>query len=83
MKKNNGVKHFIDPGQIVYGFGQGINSKYRVSPRIVFISNKVQVGFETEYTSAAHGNDFDKNWKPVRTTDVVNLRFLMSVGFFF
>ena len=56
---NMGTKETMsDPGNPVYGLGTNIASLLRVSPRVIFISNKTKFALELEYTTAAYGSDF-------------------------
>ena len=82
--KNNGTKDAMsDASNPVYGLGTNIESLFRVSPRVVFISNKTKIAFELEYTSAAYGSDYDENYVPDETTSVSNVRALLSAIYSF
>ncbi len=67
----------------VYGLATNIESLFRVSPRIIFISNKFRFACEVEYTSAAYGSDYDVNYIPANTTRVSNTRLLLSTIYSF
>ncbi|MEX0982645.1 MAG: hypothetical protein WD577_03065 [Bacteroidales bacterium] len=81
---NKGTKETMsNPGNPVYGLGTNIASLWRVSPRLIFISNKTKIALELEYTTAAYGSDYDVNYIPQTLTPVSNLRGLMSVIYSF
>ena len=72
----------VDPvvGQY-YGRGHDIKYLYRVAPHLSFISGKVQLSTELEYTVAAYGTP--DNMGIVRNSEPVgNLRLLFT-GFYF
>lgn len=82
--KNLGTKEEMSSAtNSVYGLGTNIESLLRVSPRIVFISNKTKLACELEYTSAAYGSNFNTYYKPANTTSTSNLRLLMSAIYAF
>ncbi len=82
--KNLGTKEEMsDITNPVYGLGHNIESLYRISPRIMFLSNKTKIGCELEYTSAAYGSDYDVNYVPGSTTQVGNARILLSAIYSF
>lgn len=84
--KNLGTKDAMsDPSNTIFGFGQGIQSLIRVSPRVIFNINKVRLALELEYTSASYANEnsLDVNYTSSSTTTVANLRTLFSVFYFF
>ena len=84
LLKNLGTKHEMsDPGNDVYGFGPNISSMARVSPRIIFNSEKTRIAFEIEYTRAAYGSGYNEFYKPDNTVAVANLRGLIAVYYFF
>ena len=57
--KNLGTKEAMSTASnTVYGLATNIESLLRVSPRIIFISNKFKLATEIEYTSAASNNSF-------------------------
>jgi len=64
----------------IYSRGTNIESMFRVSPRVVFIREKLQVAFECEYTNALYGKQ-NGNGKGVPTNlkTVENTRFLFSM----
>lgn len=81
---NMGTKEAMSsPGNPVYGLGTNIAALWRVSPRVIFISNKTKFALEMEYTAAAYGSDYDVNYLPETITPVANLRGLMSVIYSF
>ncbi|MEX2369782.1 MAG: hypothetical protein WD578_02160 [Bacteroidales bacterium] len=78
--KNLGTKDpMSDPGNQVYGLATNISSLYRISPRVIFTSNKTKLAVEIEYTAAAYGSDYDVNYIPQTVVPVANVRGLMSV----
>ncbi len=81
---NMGTKEPLSSaGNAVYGHGTNIASLWRVSPRLIFISNKTKIALELEYTTAAYGSDYDVNYIPGTLTPVSNTRGLMSVIYSF
>ena len=81
--KNLGTKDAMAPGGDIYGLGTDIDNLLRVSPRVIFNSNKTRIAFEAEYTRAAYGNNFDELYQPESTTAVSNLRGLIAIYYFF
>ncbi|MCF8380275.1 MAG: hypothetical protein K9H49_11895 [Bacteroidales bacterium] len=82
--KNMGTKEEMSAQtNNVYGLATNIESLFRISPRIMLISNKTKLACEVEYTSAAYGSAYDVNYIPANTTTVSNLRLLMSVIYSF
>jgi hypothetical protein len=82
--KNLGTKEEMSNStNSVYGLATNIESLYRVSPRIVFISNKTKLACEVEYTSAAYGNNYDSFYIPATTASTSNLRLLFSAIYAF
>ncbi len=82
--KNNGTKEAMShPSNEVYGFGTNIESLIRISPRVSFVSNKLKLAAEIEYTSAAYGSDYDVNYVPASTNTVSNTRLLLSTIYSF
>ncbi len=82
--KNLGTKvPMSDTSYPVYGLATNIASLFRISPRIIFISNKTKIGCEIEYTSTAFGSNFDENYLPASTTNVANTRLLLSAIYSF
>ena len=72
-----------DASYPVYGLATSIESLYRVSPRVMLISNKTKIACEIEYTSAAYGSNYDVNYIPANTNSVANFRLLMSMIYSF
>ena len=71
-------------GQISrYSRGSTIASLYRISPRIVFNSNKTRFALEFERTGAAYGKSFDNKGVPQDTKMVANNRILLGAFYFF
>jgi hypothetical protein len=82
--KNLGTKEAMSgTGNEIYGLGTNIGSLVRVSPRVIFISNKMKFACEVEYTSAAYGSNHDVNYVPGTTTTVANTRVLLSTIYSF
>jgi len=82
--KNMGTKEEMsDPTNNVYGLATNIETLFRISPRVMLISNKTKLACEVEYTSAAYGSGYDVNYIPANTTTVSNIRLLMSVIYSF
>jgi hypothetical protein len=65
-----------------YSRGHDIAYLYRVAPSVSWISNSVQVSFEPEYTVAAYGTP-DKNGIVRNTSEVSNLRLLLTLFYYF
>ena len=87
--KNLGTKESINDKR-VYGLITNLESIYRISPRIVIKSGKIQAAGEVEYSYANFGKtdssgnpELDSNGVPSGITGVSNLRFLMAVYYFF
>lgn len=86
--QNLGAGEEIIPGTIAGG-GRGVNNIHyilRVSPRVVFISNKTKIAAEVEYTGAAFAEnpgDFDENGKITNSEYYANTRVLLSILYAF
>jgi hypothetical protein len=65
-----------------YSRGADIAYMYRVAPSISWVSNKVQISFEPEYTAAAYGKP-DLKGVVQETHEVANLRLLLTFFYFF
>ncbi len=64
----------------IYARGANIDFVYRIAPRITFISEKVNIAIEPEYTTALYGTqNADKKGNVQETTDVSNIRLLFSM----
>jgi len=86
MLMNMGTKEAMsDVTNSVYGLGTNIKTLVRVSPRIIFNSGKFRAAMELEYTAASYGDSgsYDVNYVPASTTDVSNIRVLLSTYYFF
>ncbi len=81
--KNLGTKEEMLAGGDIYGLGTDIDALIRVSPRVVFNSNKTRIALEMEYTQAAYGNNFDVSYIPETTSTVSNIRGLVAIYYFF
>ena len=89
--KNLGTKDALSDESLsdlessIYGFGRGIESLLRISPRVIYNINKIRLALELEYTSASYGDkdSYDVNYISSSTTTVANLRTLFSVYYLF
>jgi hypothetical protein len=82
--KNMGSADIIATN-LYYARGSNIDNVYRVSPRLVFISGKLNISLESEYTSATYGT-VRSNGNGKVTEDlnsVENLRGLLAFTFKF
>jgi hypothetical protein len=63
-----------------YARGANIDYVYRISPRVVFVSGKLNVGFESEFTQAMYGiaNSNNKGKAEKGQVAVKNLRANLS-----
>jgi len=59
-----------------------IDYMYRVAPSVTWVSNKVWICFEPEYTVAAFGKPNEKGLVQ-NTTEVANTRLLLTLFYFF
>lgn len=67
----------------IYGLGTNIENLYRVSPRISYKVNNVKFAFETEYTSATYGSEFNSKAVPTNLKEVSNIRLLFAAYYTF
>ncbi|MGK7394367.1 MAG: hypothetical protein ACNS62_07330 [Candidatus Cyclobacteriaceae bacterium M3_2C_046] len=83
--QNLGSQQDIENASSLGQFSRGANIShvYRLSPRLVYKNQNLQVGTELEYTTAAYGNAFNEQGIPLETKDVTNLRILVSVAYFY
>jgi hypothetical protein len=65
-----------------YSRGADIAYLYRVAPSVSWVSNKVQISFEPEYTAAAYGTP-DSKGRVQEAKEVANLRLLLTFFYFF
>lgn len=65
-----------------YSRGADIAYVYRVAPSVSWVSNKVQISFEPEYTAAAYGTP-DNKGIVMNAQEVANLRLLLTFFYFF
>lgn len=63
--------------------GHDISYVYRLSPRMVYRNQNLQIGSELEYTTAAYGTAISTKLKPLNPETVSNLRVLVSVSYFY
>ncbi len=77
---NLGASHEVTGAY--YGRGADIAYLYRVAPSISFISGKVQLSTELEYTAAAYGTP-DIKGRVRDYTETANLRLLFTAFYFF
>lgn len=73
---NMGTKDKIIANPI--GRGNNIDFVYRVAPRVVFISGKLNIAVEAEYTTVNYGKTITNKAMVVDQTQVSNLRGLLS-----
>ncbi len=78
--KNFGTSH--QNNGTYYSRGHNIAYLYRVAPSVSFISNKIQISTELEYTSAAYGQP-DNFGKVINNSETANLRALLTFFYFF
>jgi hypothetical protein len=63
----------------IYARGSNIDYIYRLAPRIVFISGKLNIALEGEYTTAMYGTaNGDKKGGVTDTKSVTNTRLLLA-----
>lgn len=75
------MNNISDP---VFGLGTNIATMFRVSPRVIFNSGKSRIAGEIEYSSVDFGDgSFSEKAIPQNTTNVVNIRFLIAMYYFF
>jgi len=76
--KNLGSKDIVD-GKI-YARGANIDYVYRIAPRVVFISGKLSIALEGEYTFAMYGKNLNANDKSEISNRVAtdNIRTLLA-----
>lgn len=87
--KNMGTSDPI--GGAVYARGTDIDYVYRIAPRFIYNSEKVQIAPEIEYTVAAYATtnsetkkmNRDEKGKITGSNEVANFRFLVGVYYFF
>jgi len=63
--------------------GQNIDYVYRISPRVVFISGKVKMGIEGDYTVAGYGSSVNSLGEVQNVKPVSNIRLMYSVFYYF
>jgi len=78
--KNLGTTH--ENLGVFYGRGSNIDYMYRIAPSITFVSNRVQISTELEYTSAAYGLP-DSRGRIANAEEVANLRLQLSLQYNF
>lgn len=78
--KNYGTSH--PNAGVYYARGHNIAYMYRIAPSLSFISNKVQISTELEYTSAAFGQP-DGHGIVQNPSEKANLRALLTFFYFF
>ena len=66
----------------VYARGANIDYMFRISPRVVYGSGKVQAGFEIVYDVAAFGTP-DLRYNITDTKEVSNIRTVLALKYFF
>lgn len=78
--KNFGSQDFIKGSY--YSRGKDIAYLYRIAPRLIYYSNKMQFATELEYTTAAYGKT-DAYGYVVDSKNVSNLRILFAAFLYF
>ncbi len=78
--KNLGTSH-NNTGEY-FARGKNIDYLYRMAPSISFISGPVQISTELEYTAAAYG-DADSKGRVKNSSEVTNVRGLLTIFYFF
>jgi len=78
--KNLGTTH--ENTGVFFARGSNIDYMYRIAPSITFISNRVQISTELEYTSAAYGLP-DSRGRIANSEEVANLRLQLSLFYNF
>lgn len=79
--KNSGADKAILADNM-YGFGNNIASAYRIAPRLVFTSGRVDVGLEVFYDGVEYGKN-DEKFNVIDTKTVNGTRFLAGVKYKF
>jgi hypothetical protein len=75
---------YISLNNSSYSRNDDLSYVYRVSPRVVFISGKVNIGLEYMLTTAVYGSEFDTKHKVTKEADpVTNNRILLLVKYSF
>lgn len=82
--KNLGATKNLVPKTIAYGLGENIAYMYRVTPFISYTSGKVTLAGEVECNIAAYGSiDYANKGKIINTEEVLGLRTLLTLTYFF
>lgn len=94
--KNLGAKENIldwTGGKGIFARGSNIAYVYRVSPRVVWISNRTRLALECEYTTAAYGNAINSlaevqeksstEYPNVKFKEMSNIRALFALYYMF
>ena len=77
--KNMGTPEPLSPNAVFYARGAGIDNIYRIAPRVEFISGKLNIALELEYTVAAYGKpNSDLHGGVTGTSTVANTRGLVA-----
>ncbi|HNW69109.1 MAG TPA: hypothetical protein PKI01_01805 [Bacteroidales bacterium] len=63
--------------------GWNISYVYRISPRFIFISGKVKMGLEGDYTVAGYGNSINSLGEVKDVKPVSNVRLMYSFFYYF
>ncbi|HOY32314.1 MAG TPA: hypothetical protein PKW80_10580 [Bacteroidales bacterium] len=63
--------------------GWNISYIYRISPRFVFISGKIKMGIEGDYTVAGYGNSINSLGEVKDVKPVSNIRLMYSLFYYF
>jgi hypothetical protein len=79
MGSNDSISGYIDATKGIYARNANIDYVYRVAPRVTFISGKLNIAFELEYTNAFYGTaNGDKKGGVTNTTAVANTRAVLA-----
>jgi hypothetical protein len=70
-------------GSKFFSRGWNIDYVYRVSPRIVFISGKMKMGVEGDYTVAGYGDSVNSLGDVQNVKPVSNIRLMYSFFYYF
>ncbi len=84
--KNLGSQHNImnwDKESSFFTRGRNIAYVYRISPRIVFLSGKVKMGVEGDYSVAGYGDSVNSLGDVQNIKPVSNIRLMYSFFYFF
>jgi hypothetical protein len=79
MGANDTIKGYTDASKGIYARASNIDYMYRIAPRVMFISGKLNIAFELEYTSAFYGTaNGNKKGGVSDAKEVSNIRGLLA-----